>query len=192
MRHSRQMTLAAMGSILLAALLASSLMAGNDVVYRGVDLFRTPSNGSTYSDYRNDPIPAGFFCAASKAFTGRIEFEGVPVTTSPPGVFGEADTLVERLDDAVFDKTGKAETRVQVRAMYFASLQPIQTECGLFDVSVALDGEQPITLMRIFRESKEGGRFLAPISVHIKMNFTPLGFSADPGLPDDRPVSAPH
>ena len=43
MRSYRQMALAAMGSILLAALFASPLMA-EDVIYRGVDPWQTPPN----------------------------------------------------------------------------------------------------------------------------------------------------
>jgi hypothetical protein len=39
---------------------------------------------------------------------------------------------------------------------------------------VSLDGEQPVTRMRIQRQSEDGGRFIAPIAVNVKMSFVPV------------------
>ncbi len=78
---------------------------------------------------------------------------------------------MHRFDDAFFDAKGTAYTRVQVRAPAFESLKPVETLCGNFDVTVTLDGEQPITKMQILRDSTEGGRFFSPISVIVKLNF---------------------
>ncbi|HVS00040.1 MAG TPA: hypothetical protein VMW27_25665 [Thermoanaerobaculia bacterium] len=161
--------------ILLAALLAVPALAADRIIYNGIDLWRTTSDGSTFADFVEDPIPAGFFCNKSEPFAGRIPFKGVPVATSVPGVLGATDTIVQRLDDAVFNRHGVATTRIQLRSLNFESLAPLKTACGDFVVKLALDGEQPITQMRIFRENAKGGRFLAPIAVNIKIFFTPVG-----------------
>jgi hypothetical protein len=69
---------------------------------------------------------------------------------------------------------------VQVRALQFESVAPIKTACGAYDVRVTLNGQQPITRMRIFREDDQGGRFLAPIAVNVRMSFTPVDRKAAP------------
>lgn len=149
-----------------------------EVVYSGIDLWRTPGDGGTHIDFAAQPIPRGFFCAGSQAFTGRIAFRGVPVATDTPNALGETDTIVERLDDAVFNRKGVAVTRVQVRALQFVGTAPVRTSCGDFDVRVTLNGRQPVTSMQIFREEEGGGRFLAPIHVNVKMTFTPTSGKA--------------
>ncbi|MBW8877422.1 MAG: hypothetical protein JF614_20855 [Acidobacteria bacterium] len=156
--------------IALLALAALPATAADRVIYNGVDLWNTPGGGTTFADFSRHPLPAGFFCEKSEPFTGRIVFRGVPVATGTPGALGKTDTIVQRLDDAVFNKNGVAATRIQVRAMAFESVAPVATACGAFNVKVTLDGEQPITQMRVFTD----GRFLAPISVNVKIGFTPV------------------
>jgi hypothetical protein len=182
----------------LAALLLTSLPAlAQNVIYAGVDLWRTQGNGHTFADFASEPLPAGFFCGASAPFTGRVAFRGLPLATGEKGALGVTDTIVQRLDDAAFNRAGVAVTRIQVRALQFESVAPVKTACGDFDVRVSLDGRQPITSMKIFRETEQGGRFLAPISVNVKLSFTPvagkagrplvvtqsLRFAADPRAP---------
>lgn len=162
--------------VVLTALLAVPVFAADRAIYNGVDLWRTMADGSTHADFSKTPIPAGFFCGKSEPFTGRIGFKGVPVATNIPGALEKTDTIVQRLDDAVFNKNGVAQTRLQVRSLNFESIAPIQTACGQFTAKVSLDGEQqPVTRMRIIRENAAGGRFLAPISVNVKISFTPVG-----------------
>jgi hypothetical protein len=161
--------------VVLTALLAVPVFAADRVIYNGVDLWRTLADGSTHADFSKTPIPAGFFCGKSEPFTGRIGFRGVPVATNIPGALEKTDTIVQRLDDAVFNKNGVAQTRLQVRSLNFESIAPVKTACGEFIAKVSLDGEQPVTRMRILRENAGGGRFLAPISVNVKISFTPVG-----------------
>ena len=59
--------------------------------------------------------------------------------------------------------------------MQFESIAPFKMSCGTFKAQVTLDGEQPITTMRIVRTSEKGGRFSAPIWVNVKITFTPIG-----------------
>lgn len=178
---------------ILAALLLIALptFAVDRVIQSGIDPWRTPGNGRTYIDLGTTPLPAGFFCFKSEPFAGRIVFRGVPVATGEPGALGQTDTIVQRLDEAAFDKNGVANTRIQVRVLHFQSVEPIQTACGAFNVEVRLNGEQPITKMRIVRENERGGRFYAPIAVNGKLVFTRADGSSNEILEINRNVRFP-
>ena len=161
------------------AVLAATLLAGvsplaAESVVRGIDVFTTTANGSTYYDFAYNPVPAGFFCKRSGTFTDRVTLKGLPLATGAPGQLHGADTVVERLDDAVFDGRGIAVTRVQFRALSLVSVAPIKTACGAFHVYVSLAGEQPTTTMRIFRTHKNGGSFVAPLAVNARIAFIPV------------------
>lgn len=162
------------GLFAVLLLIALPTFAADRVVQSGIDTFYTLGNGRTATDFSQKPIPAGFFCSKSAPFTGRVIFRGIPIVTGEPGALGKTDTIVQRLDDAVFDKNGVARTRVQIRALHLVSVEPIQTACGAYNVEVQLYGEQPITNMRIVREHENGGRFFAPIAVNSKLVFTPV------------------
>ncbi|HSS48246.1 MAG TPA: hypothetical protein VLX28_04810 [Thermoanaerobaculia bacterium] len=168
----RRLTLVTILGLLLLSLPALAL---DRTIYNGSDLWKTPGDGTTFADFSKQPLPAGFFCSKSEAFTGRIILQGVPLATGQPGVLGNTDTIVQRLDNAVFNKHGVAATRIQIRAMQFQSVAPVQTACGQYNAYVRLDGEQPITTMRILRDNEKGGRFFAPIYVNVKISFQPVG-----------------
>jgi len=163
--------------VALLALVTVPLSA--QMIGEGTDLWRTFGDGSTYASFALEPLPAGFFCAGSAPFTGRIAFQGVPVVTEPEGVLNLTDTIVRRLDDAVFNANGVAMTRIQMAAMEFAGVELLRNECGAFKVGVVLDGEQPITEMKIIRDEADGGRFIAPIHVNVKITFTPMDHGGD-------------
>ena len=147
---------------------------GDEVITNGIDTWVTPENGSSFLDFSNTPIPAGFFCRGSEPFFGRVEWRGAPLASEPEGALGEADTIVQRLDDVIFDRTGKATTRLQVRALALRSMEPIRTSCGLFDVSASLHGPQAITEMQISRTKAGGGLFDAVLGVNTRLTFTPV------------------
>src|SRR5215475_12058832 len=109
-----------------AILLAVPALSADRVVTNGIDLWKTPGDGTTFADFSKEAIPAGFFCNKSERFTGKIVFRGVPIATSQPGALGVTDTIVQRLDNAPFDKRGVATTRIQVRAMQFESVAPVK------------------------------------------------------------------
>jgi hypothetical protein len=159
----------------LALALAVPAVAADRVIANGVDLWRTPGDGTSFADFSKEAIPAGFFCPGSPAFTGRIIMKGVPIAASRPGALGNADTIIQRLDNATFNKKGVATTRIQMRAMQFEGVNTVKMACGEFKAYVRLDGEQPITTMRIVRDNEKGGRFFAPISVNIRIVFEPVG-----------------
>ena len=164
--RNRGILLAALAVILLAAPLAA-----DTVIHRGVDTFTTTANGKTFYDFSQSPIPAGFFCKKSAAFTGRVTLKGLPLETGAPGQLHGADTVIERLDDAAFNDDGTAVTRIQFRALSLVSISPIKTACGSYHVYVSLGGKQRVTTMRIDRTQENGGTFSAPLAVNAKMTF---------------------
>jgi hypothetical protein len=163
-----------LGVLVVLLLIALPSFGAARSIQSGIDPWVTPGNGRTYIDFKTIPLPAGFFCFKSEPFAGRVVFQGVPVATAETGALGRTDTIIQRLDEATFDKRGVATTRIQVRVLHFESVQPIQTACGAYKVEVRLNGEQPVTHMRIVRENEKGGRFFAPIAVNGKVVFTPI------------------
>jgi len=158
-----------------AVLLAVPAFAADRTITNGVDLWQTPGNGRTFADFSKQSLPAGFFCPGSAPFTGRVVLKGIPIASSKPGALGVTDTIIQRLDNATFNKRGVATTRIQMRAMQFQNVAPVKTACGDFNLKVTLDGEQPVTRMRIVRENEKGGQFFAPIWVNVRLSFTPVG-----------------
>ena len=155
-------------------LLAAPVVAGGEVIVNGIDTWTTPGGGWSFLDFGDEPIPAGFFCARSEPFAGRINWQGEPLATLPPGALNGADTVVQRLDDAVFDKDGRAFTRLQMRALSLASSEPVRTACGAYDVKASLNGAQPIRGMDLYENAKEGGHFVAHMLINVKLVFTPV------------------
>ena len=169
--RNRGILLAALAVVLLAGL---SPLAADTVIHRGIDSFTTIANGKTFYNFATNPIPAGFFCKSSAPFTGRVTLKGLPLETGAPGQLHGADTVIERLDDAVFDATGTAITRIQFRALSLVSINPIKTACGDFHVYLTLAGKQRETTMRIYRTSEGGGKFLAPLAGDARLTFIPV------------------
>jgi len=180
-------------SVLVGCVILASLpvMAADRVITNGIDPWNTAGDGMTFADFSKHPLPAGFFCANSSPFAEKVALRGVPLATGAPGDLKRTDTIIQRLDDAAFNKQGVAVTRLQVRALQFEGLAPIKTSCGLFKVGVTLNGEQPITRMTIVRENDLGGTYIAPIAVNIKIFFTPVGRPATEALELDRQLRFP-
>jgi hypothetical protein len=117
-------------SALLVLLALPALGQTLPTIQKGVDLFETSSTGGTLVDFASTPIPAGFFCPGSAAFTGKVGLKGVPLTTAPVGVAGSTDTIVERLKDAVFPSGATSATiPVVVRALRLTSTGDVEIFC---------------------------------------------------------------
>ena len=164
-----------LGIVLLLSTCATSAFAADRAIQNGIDVWTTRGDGSTFVDFAQTPIPAGFFCPGSAPFTAKVAFQGVPLVTDNLKALGSPDTIVQRLDDAVFNKRGVAVTRTQVRALSLRSVNPLDTGCGKFDATVRLDGVQPVTQMVIRRETDQGGSFSGPLWLNVKVSFTPVG-----------------
>jgi len=177
MKVSKALIRSAVGAALVLAVLGGSPLlaaeAANDVVHQGVDLWMTVA-GFAKTSFAEEPIPAGFFCADSKPFTGTIVFKGSPLAMAPARSLGSIDTVVRRLDDAVFNEKGEATTRIKLVALSLLSTQPVETSCGKYDVSVNLAGPQPVTTMKILRTEALGGTYSAPLALNVKAVFLPV------------------
>jgi hypothetical protein len=170
----RSVRTVAAGAVAILVLVAAGAAFAAEPVQKGVDLWMTVA-GRAQTSFAEEPIPAGFFCPGSQPFTGAIAFKGLPLATSPVKGLGKIDTVVRRLDDAVFNDKGEATTRLQLMALSLESVAPVETSCGSFDVKVGLaPGEQPVTTMRIFRSEGLGGTYSAPLALNVKLTFTPL------------------
>jgi len=160
-------------SFALLVLVAAVPAFAAEVVQNGADLWHT-TTGFTFTSFVENPIPAGFFCQGSKPFRGTINLKGVPLVTVPASGLGETDTIVRRLDNATFNSKGESTTRIQLMALSLASVKPVDTGCGLYDVTASLAGEQPVTEMKIVRTSDFGGYYVAPLDLKVKLIFTPV------------------
>lgn len=166
-------TLVALAVLSLTASPASAAVL--EPLGAGSDLFTTPGDGDTFVNFFREPLPAGFFCEGSEPFSGMVTLRGVPLVTSPDGSLGNTDTVVQRLDDAVFDQDGMATTRIRLVALSLESVDAIHTNCGDFRLRVTpADGPQPLTTMQIFRSHEYGGFFLAPLQMNVQLTFEPL------------------
>ena len=160
--------------LVVSLLLGLSPLAADPVIRHGIDIFTTTADGTTYYDFAQNPIPAGFFCKSSKPFTSRVALKGLPLATGKPGQLWDTDTIIERLDDAAYDARGVAVTRIQMRALSLVSIAPIKTACGSFHVYVSLGGQQRVTTMNIYRTQEGGGNFVAPLAVNARLTFIPV------------------
>jgi hypothetical protein len=162
------------GFVVVILLGMCHLAMADPVIKPGIDAFTTLGAGRTYYNFTKTPIPAGFFCDSSSTFTGRVALRGLPIETGTPGQLKTTDTIIERLDEAVFDAQGVAETRIRFRALSMVSIAPIKTSCGAYHVYVTLDGKQPVTRMRIDRSEPDGGSFRAPLAAKVRLTFVPV------------------
>src|SRR3954447_15966465 len=167
MTVSKVLIRSAVGAALILALISGSPLWAGETIHNGVDLWMTVA-GFAQTGFTNEPLPAGFFCEGSQPFTGTVKLKGAPLTVTPTGSLGAIDTVVRRLDDAKFNAKGEATTRIQLMALSLASLKPIETSCGKYDVAVSLAGEQPVTTMRIFRTEALGGPYSAPRALNVR------------------------
>lgn len=157
-------------SVAMLALFAVPVVA-DDVIHSGPDVWKT---GRTFTSFAVDPIPADFFCPGSQPFTDTVHLKGVPLVTEPECNGFGVDTVIHRLDNATFHEDGTASTRIRFLALSLGGVEPLEIAgCGVYDVTASLDGEQPTTEMKLQRTSEDGGTFLAPLELDVKMVFTP-------------------
>ena len=155
---------------LVVAICALPALAA-DSIAPGYDLWQTVGGGATAMDFRETPIPAGFFCEGSAAFDGRIDFDGEPLVTDPPGAFGSADTIIQRLDVATF-KNGIAHSRIRASALNLVSIEPVSSGCGEWVVHASLASDQPVTDIMYKQETETSGAFFADLVLSVKLTFT--------------------
>lgn len=109
------------------AVLLIALPATAQTIPKGTDALAT-ADGSV-ADFSLDPLPADFFCPGSAPFTGVIDFVGLPLSTNPPGIVGDADTIIARLAPADLSG-GTATVPVKVEAVSMRSRDLVVINCG--------------------------------------------------------------
>ena len=150
-----------------------------ELIEAGIDLWTTPTGGTTYFHEWSPPVPPGFFGPGSDPFDGQIVLHGQPLVTNPPNLFGPADTVVERMDDAnVLTIPSQDTVPIEIRALSLVSLTPITVTYGgggaeLWDVKVCLsDMFQPVGSMTLYHDCPDGGTYDATLPVLPKFIFT--------------------
>ncbi len=172
MRKNLVLTILVSLALLTIPALAEEEFATIDKVPSGFDVWQTVGSGATGYGFGDDPLPKDFFCPGSEPFKDRISFEGVPVKTEPAGYLGLTDTIIERLDDAVFNEDGLAKTRIQIRALHLEGIDTIKNSCGEWTVKAGLAEEQPVSDMIFNREYSIGGTMHADLWVDVRLVFT--------------------
>jgi hypothetical protein len=163
---------------ILGALLAVPVVAGPPTIKKGIDIFST--SAGTQADFTYSPLPADFFCTGSPAFSGSIPLTGVPLTTSPAGIAGITDTIVERLADGVFGSGGTTTIPVIVRALKMRSSSTFSVTCsGVstdWKADVCLCGTQDETSItaKIDSSCEKCGTFDGALSVKACLTFSRL------------------
>jgi len=150
-------------------------------VLPGVDLWSTPCGGATVdSHFTVMPLPPGFFGPGSDPFAGDVAFKGEPLTTTPPGILGPSDAIVERKTVAMLPAVGDSDTvPIEIIALSLTSCNPITVTYNggsnpeLWDVDACLSSTQPqnIGSMIIRRGCDAGGTFSATLPVTPKFIF---------------------
>lgn len=156
----------------LLLLVAGAAFAGSARISSGYDYWQTLGSGATRYNFAQQPLPADFFCVGSEPFRATVYFEGVPLRTAPANVLGTTDTIIERMDDAVFTKAGVATTRIRARAMDLVATKLFSNSCGAWKVSATLAGEQPVSRLTFHRAHQYGGVFNADLKLRVGVTFT--------------------
>lgn len=168
--------------LVLAAGLAALPATAQPPIQPGIDILETTTAGGTQVGFASNPIPAGFFCAGSAAYTGTVNLKGVPLATNPAGAAGAADTILERPSSASF-VSGIATVPAIVRAMSLASTAPITVSCPgsgttQWNVSACLCGSQPTNFLKAKVTASCGancGTFDGNLSLQVCLRFTRVG-----------------
>jgi len=146
---------------ILVGLTALPVLAQKSYIPYGKDTWVTPSSGQTVFTFPDGEVESLCGASASSSWNHQVALEG-----SPTGL--GYDTLVARLDNAVFNSSGIATTRIQVSLLEMQSMTTTVTPCGTLYWRVGLSGPQAVTTMTLRRTSAGGGVFSADISVSVE------------------------
>lgn len=166
-------------SLALAAVAAGPLAA--QTIEEGIDVWTTKNDGNTWVDFTNNPLPAGFFCRGSAAFSQVVKVKGLPLVTSPAGVLKGSDTVIHRLNDISFNAQGTATTPIEVKAVCFQERQTFSVTCGDGSVTnwktrVRLDPDPDVSTQTTMTIAKAaggapGGTYSATVVVPALVRF---------------------
>jgi len=162
---------------MLAVLLLVGAPAFAQTVPGGIDVWTTPDDGNTkITRFVGNPLPAGYFCNGSPAFSQEIKLKGKPIATSDNGL-GSTDTIVQRSTATYV--AGVATADITLKALSFEEHAPLAIQCAdgvhNFKLRVTLDQHVPVptTQMNIHSDgSGTGGTFDATVTVPGQLVFT--------------------
>jgi hypothetical protein len=150
-------------SLLLTGLTVLPAAAGPDIPL-GIDYWHTPANGATVFEFPAGDVESLCNQAEDSAWNHKVSLSGVATAGS------DWDTAVSRLDDVNFDSAGNGSTRIRVKALNLTNLVLHETPCGKLRWVVNLACcPQPITRMKLVRNTEKGGSFLADLTVSVEM-----------------------
>ena len=152
-------------TVTCCALLVSlaALPATAQVIPAGHDFWATPANGQTVFTFPDGDVESLCGLPPQAAWDHQVALRGIPAASG-----SNYDTVVHRIDDAVFDAAGNASTRIVLRHLAFASIDPQVTPCGDLTWQVGHFGPQAVTQMRLRRLTPKGGVFSADIAVNVE------------------------
>jgi hypothetical protein len=142
--------------------LAALPAAAQPIIPPGNDFWVTPTNGQTIFGFPEGDVESLCGLPPVAGWDRKVALKGVPAVGS------DYDTVVYRIDDAVFDAAGNASTRIVLRHLAFASINPHATPCGELTWQVGHFGPQAVTTMKLRRITARGGVFSADIAVNVE------------------------
>ena len=155
-------------ALLVLAALASGQPAAAQVIPAGTDFWVTRPDGATQFNFPPGDVEA--LCGAAAGPPITVVLVGVPA----PGA--DWDSAVARLSDAVFDSSGVAETKVRFASLSMRSAAATPTPCGPLNWQARLANvAQPVTSMKIVRNSPGGGTFFAELALRVEMQANHAG-----------------
>jgi len=170
----------ALAFVCFLAIIAASAGADTITIEPGADLMTIqPDCQSSSISFETDPIPAGFFGPGSDPFFGRIYWQALPLTTTPPSVLDPTDCIVHRLDSAVLPAVGDTDQiPIELVALSLQGCTPItvtynngdpdeQWEVKQFGFGLPAPGSMTFT-----RECDQGGSFHLAVDMPIQLQFT--------------------
>ena len=163
--------------ILVTGIGGSTSGASGVFIKHGFDQFTTPSDGNTYHNFTDDPIPAGFFNnpgsnGSSNKYTGAVPLKGVPLPNQ-----GGADTVVSRNQDV----TTPGTTTLTVAGLSLASISPLTITFSdghteQWNMAVDLSQIQSSTGSMTITDTGSGsGTFDSMLTIIPRFTFTRVG-----------------
>ena len=147
---------------LLLASLAVLPATAQQIIPPGDDFWVTFPDGQTVFTFPEGDVESLCGLAPVSGWSPTVTLKGIPAAGS------DYDTVVQRMDTAVFDAAGNAQTRIVLRHLAFASIHELATPCGVLHWRVRNFGPQAVTMMRLRRLTPMGGIFSADIAVNVE------------------------
>jgi hypothetical protein len=146
----------------LLASLAALHAAAPPAIPPGPDFWVTRADNQTAFGFPEGDVESLCGLGPVADWDRKVVLKGSPAEGS------DYDTVVQRIDNAVFDTAGNAQTRIVLKQLAFASVNVHDTPCGALNWRVKNFGNQAVTMMKLRRLTPKGGIFSADIAVNVE------------------------